>query len=399
MTSATLQLYLVLLGIATGILPVFAQGPATGLTSVLRESDDAPGRIHHCQSGPWGQVEYVRSVIEAPEQLVASALPPHAGNRWYLGALSPTAAPPLLAQAGLDAPTLAALLATATATESNGTWTLNPSDEWILALAPEQRNRLYGLLGRFPGNDLMRYPHRFEAKQPDAWFADRSLPAETRALLAGLVYQRGELALFSDVGPALRKVVPAQRQAVMQTLHRQPTLIARLRVDAGDDVPALVGYWGEGGRAAEVAPLLESVQNSRVSWTINIALLLPSWPRQMLLKYDLATHGAFRDCHWTSMNFFSAEPEDRFLDPLATRDEVIRHYARVRENFRLGDLILLRDARGQVVHSCNYVADNLVFTKNGGEAATPWTLMALEELVDYYALGEPLDVVFLRRQE
>lgn len=396
------KLYSVLAWSATVLAAAASETqPATStLASVMREGGEERARMLRCNPGPWGRVEYVNSFVEAPAQLVADVTPPDPGNRWHMAGIAPTSAPPLLAAAGLDTDTVRALLATAQGSTTNGAWTLHPSDEWILSLAPDQRNRLYGLLGRLPGNDLMRYPHRFEARDREDWILGEQLRPGTRDLLSRLVYRRGDLALFSDVGPALRLIESApERRAVLQMLHRQPTVIARLRVDPSDDVAGLVAYWGERGRQEDVAPLLESVQSSQISWTVNVAMLLPSWPRQMLLKYDLDPRARFRDCHWTSMNFFNAQPDERYLDPSVTRDTVIRDYVRVREGFRLGDLILLRDKRAQVVHSCNYVADNLVFTKNGGEAATPWTLMTLEDVIDYYALGEPLDVVFLRRQE
>ena len=43
-----------------------------------------------------------------------------------------------------------------------------------------------------------------------------------------------------------------------------------------------------------------------------------------------------------------------------------------------------------MVHAANYVADDVVFTKNGGFATQPWMLMHLDDMIDAYATHHPM---------
>jgi hypothetical protein len=56
-----------------------------------------------------------------------------------------------------------------------------------------------------------------------------------------------------------------------------------------------------------------------------------------------------------------------------------------------------------LVHSAVYLADNLVFTKNGKAPSQPWILMKLDAMVDRYqtvgAWDRPLDAVFSRKRQ
>ena len=55
-----------------------------------------------------------------------------------------------------------------------------------------------------------------------------------------------------------------------------------------------------------------------------------------------------------------------------------------------------------LVHSATYLADDVVFTKNGGIFTQPWTYMKLSDLVTYYNTftppDQPLKVVMCRRK-
>lgn len=59
-------------------------------------------------------------------------------------------------------------------------------------------------------------------------------------------------------------------------------------------------------------------------------------------------------------------------------------YHIVESEFQLGDVIGLLDAEGDLFHVAVYIADDLVFTKNGTSPVSPWTLMPLQRVKDYY---------------
>jgi hypothetical protein len=56
---------------------------------------------------------------------------------------------------------------------------------------------------------------------------------------------------------------------------------------------------------------------------------------------------------------------------------------------RFGDIAMLVKRDGTIIHSCVFIADNIVYTKNGASATVPWVLMALPELLEAYSAEVP----------
>lgn len=381
-----------------GALP--AERGTNDLAPVLREDSDESGRVQRCRPGPWGEIEYLNIVIEAPESALPEDPAPVPQPAWHFAVQEPDALRAALAGAGLTEAQADSMLRTAATNESAPGIFVLPSEELILALEPAPRARLYRLLATSPLNASFRWPYRFEDADPGPWFAEADLSPSTRALLARLVYRRDDLWLFSDL-PAILARIPAapERRALLRALGRQSTVLPRLYVRPDDNLDLLVSYWGGPGREDAVRPLLESLHRSPSGWTIGITSLLPPLPREQLYTFDSPNGHGYHDCHWTSMNFFNREPDERFREPAFVKQTILDHYRVVTADYRLGDLILLRDTRGEVVHSCNYIADNLVYSKNGGEQSQPWVIMTLDDLLRYYAVSTPLSPVFLRMRD
>ena len=104
-------------------------------------------------------------------------------------------------------------------------------------------------------------------------------------------------------------------------------------------------------------------------------------------------------CHYSALNFLNDPPDLRFTN----LTEVVRSwhedFVEVTDDFRLGDVVLLLKKGGDVVHSCNYVADRIVFSKNGGSLAQPWVLTHLDNLVRFYSYPDPVSLKVMRRRD
>jgi hypothetical protein len=55
----------------------------------------------------------------------------------------------------------------------------------------------------------------------------------------------------------------------------------------------------------------------------------------------------------------------------------------------LGDLVFLARPDGTVVHAAAYIADDIVFTRNGESYTQPWILMHMGDMIDTYAVKHP----------
>jgi len=79
-------------------------------------------------------------------------------------------------------------------------------------------------------------------------------------------------------------------------------------------------------------------------------------------------------------------------------EEVLhRDYVPVTGEPRFGDIILLTLPDGTSIHSANYIADGIVFTKNGPSLATPFLLSTLEDMLAFYPSGEGITLQYFRR--
>lgn len=53
------------------------------------------------------------------------------------------------------------------------------------------------------------------------------------------------------------------------------------------------------------------------------------------------------------------------------------------------------DGKDQAVHAAVYIADDIVFTKNGNNIRQPWILMRLKNLIAAYSVaGQPHILVY-----
>ena len=90
--------------------------------------------------------------------------------------------------------------------------------------------------------------------------------------------------------------------------------------------------------------------------------------------------------------------DESFMDMSHVHSAILGDYRLVKDNFQLGDVILFRKSDDEVVHACNFIADDIVFTKNGQSRGRPWVLMHMQDVIDMYSAGDPLNMVVLRHK-
>ena len=84
------------------------------------------------------------------------------------------------------------------------------------------------------------------------------------------------------------------------------------------------------------------------------------------------------------MNFFNSRPNRSFLEPTNVVKTLTAEYTVVKDKPVFGDILALLDAHNNYIHMCIYIADDVVFTKNGGHFYRPWILMKFAELQESY---------------
>lgn len=346
--------------------------------------------------GPWGQLQTTRILLEPPEDYIPPYYITAQPLRWLFKGFSAATLDQLLQNSGLSPAALAALQDPRHRTATGDGIVVSPPAGIVVDLPPETRARLYAVLAQFPENLPQHSPFRSRVESVDDWFADTPIPAEIVALTRRLLYRRGPNMMLSDQDLVLPRLPEAAlRLAYVKTLSRKSSLLAELLVPPRADVEALARYWGHGRRSKDLSSILDSLAQRPTGGSIDVIHLLPPFARSLLYTYPQPSgeqRDSSRDCHWTSFNFFRDQPDERFTDITFTQQTIQRDYFLCSSPPQMGDIVMLVGKGEQGLHSCVYVADDIVFTKNGPSFSVPWLLARLEDVVAVYTLGEPLEV-------
>jgi len=365
------------------------------------QTESPASRVYHTKPGPWGDLEYVRIVIEPPDDFMASDYTT-APARWNFAGYDEARLSALIRQAVPAGPLRDQLLDPRIRETTAESIVLKPANGTVEALSTESRTLLYNTLANLPGNELQTEPFRFRADMLDEWFEGSGIRADVGERIRKLLYPRGNALLFSDPGLVLPMLAtPAERVLLVKTLARKSTLLVRLRVGPDSDINRIAEYWSNGRRRKDIRPLLLSLARQPGGMTIDLAHLLPRLARGLLYTYpspDLPTDLS-PDCHWTSMNFFNDPPDDRMADLEYLKARLIVDYVEIQSEPMMGDIVMMTRPDGTAVHSCVYLADNIVFTKNGQSATVPWLLSTLPDLQAFYPTNPPLQNRIYRRRQ
>jgi hypothetical protein len=350
---------------------------------------------------PWGEIESTAIDLERPDDSfseTSESVPP---TTWFFRDFDERKVEALLRAAGLT-PEQQRLLADKSRwrAQTNG-WLILPAPEVIGTLAPEARRHIYSVLSLFPENPLHQNPARFAATEFDGWLAQSGVPDDKKQLFRSLTYRDGDRVLFADFDYLETQCSRHERKIFARAISRSPCLYMKLRVRPETDVDALLRYWGRGGQGKAIRPFLESLTHVPGGASIGVTFFFPEFARLRLYTYpDPATDRAAtrEDCFWTAMNFFNQKPDARFFDPAFLRQTLDSDYVRVATNWAFGDVIAVADAEGQPIHMCVYVADDVVFTKNGLDTIEPWRLIKIREMMKTYGASGTEQLVGFRRK-
>ena len=350
---------------------------------------------------PWGRIEYQPIALDRPEEYFTNEVIEGANTVWsfrnhteqqldaYFSSLNPGSA------------TLSQLTSRTNWKILPRTILVAPPPETVVSLQPETRKQLYSMLARNPENVPQARPFRFRLDGFNDWLAECGLPNEKVELVRKLTYVDGNSLCFADAPAFSRLASPAETKLLVKCLWRVSTFVMKLHVDPSTDVDALMKYWGGFGADKTYRPLIESMSRVPGGSSINISYFFPPFARLRLYTYpDPRDPNIVReDCFWSAMNFFNAAPDHGYFNPEYTKKVLSSDYAKVLDaSKRFGDILMLLGHDGQALHMCVYVADDVVFTKNGANTQQPWVLMRISEMLAEYEKDKPFQIVTYRRK-
>lgn len=351
--------------------------------------------------GPWGNLDCTHIAVEMPETFISLEDVKDLHAHWYFAGLSREQIITLFQNADMSNAELQTLTNHSKwETDSNGVW-VSPPDDLVLAIKQPVRQKIYSTLAKSPENSSQYAPFAYRPELIPGLLKRSGLQEATVRKFHELLYPQGSRLLFADAD-VLVNHLPDENEKVrfLKTISRVSTLLVKLRIDEHTDIEPLVEYWSYGRRKKDIRALLESMAAVPGGTKIDVAHILPSFVRKRIYTYPDPESQTLTNqhCHWTSLNFLSDIPDERFADNSVVQQTVQRDFVQVTQNPQLGDVILFLDS-GDVVHSATYIADDIVFTKNGVAANRPWIYMQLEDLRACYERPErSLTLVMFRRK-
>lgn len=367
----------------------------------------AAGPARAAASGPWGKLTVFPVMVSPPLEYVAAdwgrTSQPDA---WYFPGTTLELLDAFLASTGLSADQAARIKSSARTHPGIRGLVVTPDPALVRTLSPDVRSRLYTQLAKSTLNFDQTNSFRFRGSSPDDWLGGTLISRQTRQIVEPLIYRDGEFLNFADTEVVRAAITDKEElRRLAKALLRQSTLLVRLSVDDASAVDSLADYWGRGGRRIDLRPLLESIAGAGPDHSIDIVHLLPTFARQNLYRYPRLATADFdkpllANCLWTALNFFSLAPDDGFLDVNVALDTLRREYFVVEHGFQLGDIIGFVDDEGDLFHVAVYIADDLVYTKNGTSPMAPWTIVTLDYLRGYYkGRATDLRLIYHRRND
>jgi hypothetical protein len=374
--------------------------PAQAAEGMVRDTRDNSRATH---TGPWGTLLTRDIQLERPTEYLTDDVITPKPQVWTFAGLTPEAVKTIFSKNGLNAGQVTEAFAPDAFTQDAAGTELTPSRDFLVSLTPEQRQKLYTSLAGLGVNLYIDYPYIFPAEEIQSVYADARLDPDDVSLLKQLVYPNGTAQQLSDY-PFLLEQIPTveRRTAITRALSRQSAVLARLVVQPDTDIDKIAGYWGQmpGVRFNDIRPLLESLKQLPEGGAISLLYLLPKFARERLYTFPLPSQPGepVMDCHWSTFNFCNDKPDNRFNDPAFAVDYIRKNFYQIATPSVYGDIVLLMNDKQEVKHSAVYIADDIVFTKNGNNYRQPWMLMRIPDLLATYPSLPPMKVIYMRRK-
>lgn len=374
-------------------------GAAWGAKKLWAKPPGAVGTNYELRPGPWGHITAQPILIEAPASLLSVNFRLGDG-RWSFPARTPGEVAAILRDAGLTEGQTEAVLARLEKTEGrDGLLSAVPPADLVRSLATEVRSKLYDKLAATPENFAQVEPFRTTALHLDKWLDPQKLPPDLVATVKNLMWHRGSGLFFSDYNLVADQIAsPAVKLELLRQLTRKSSVVLTLEVPAGEDVGDLVAYYGVNGRRDKVEPILKALGEAG-GGSIGFSNMLPVFARGRLYRFPDALPGkdVSNDCHWATFNFFArGQPDDSLTDSARVAQLLGQKYEPVAGEPRFGDVVLLTLPEGSSIHSATYIADNIVFTKNGPSLAAPFIFSTIEDMLAFYANNKSIRLAYYR---
>lgn len=342
--------------------------------------------VYACKPGPWGELEYYYIYLEAPPHIMEYVNTPSMRTMWNLPQMDESQIREFLTKAGVPQDFQNVTIENSIPFQMGPPYRLYPPPSVVEGLSPETRQAVYQELRRWPENKPYRDPVIIASGNVQEWFEGSGLSPDTVRAIERVCYPLGNSLAFSDLPYIIAGMHDEKEERrLLKAMTRTRSMILRLKITPESDFEGLKDYWTAGFKNKDVLPLFESIVRTAGVDYVDTSHLLPPVPRKYLYSYpsqSLGMDGIYPDSFWISMNFFRYIPDEAFDNMDAVMQFARTNFVPATEPFTFGDLLLFTNPdTGKSFHSCIFIADDIVYTKNGRSVLRPFVYMRLRDLV------------------
>ncbi|HEY0552564.1 MAG TPA: hypothetical protein VGF13_23390 [Verrucomicrobiae bacterium] len=350
---------------------------------------------------PWGTLTETTIMLDRP--LAAFERERTTEIRWSFPTTSAAELRNMIHSAGLREKQQARLLDESRWQVVSNAIIVRPPLDLVRDMAAPPRQQIYAILARRSENPSQQFPFVFRGEFKD-WVGNCNVSEKVLREMRRMVFKKGDTLVFSDID-YLEMTAPSNEvHDLVRQLSRVPSLLLTLQLDEHSDLPGLMRYWVLPERKLEIEPLLKSLALVHGGASVDVELFIPPLADSLLYSYPHQQAGfpVQPNCVWSSMNFFNAEPDNRFLEERFTGETLNSQYRVVPKADAFGDIVMLykpaADGGMDMIHMCVHIVDDVVFTKNGGDIYAPWVLMRMPDVAALFAPQPQLQTAVFRRK-
>ena len=347
----------------------------------------------HLKAGPWGDLQYLPISIAAPTALLNVQKTEESPVRWFFKDYTRDGLAKLLKSLNLPDRQQNQLLAPEQLEIASNGVVVKPSRELVFNLPENAITAFYQILALSPENNDLRetVPVSILEYMTEA----NGVAKQTAALFQQVSWRYHDNFICYCLPHLLASLSTYEaKNHFMKAISRQKTMLLKMWVKPNADLDALNDYWGKACWSTDARAMLESLAKTPGGGQLDIIELLPPLPTQLLYTYPIPQNPLFgqvvrQDCMWTSLNFFRDPPDPKFGEADYILEKLKTEYYQVKTDPRFGDIVMFTTPDLKFIHSAVYLADNIVFTRNGDNPRNPWMLSTIDDLLDIYSINVP----------
>lgn len=347
------------------------------------------GYTKQANPGPWGELLVSNIYLEAPDAVIEIAGKPDPVPRWTFPGLSASMVKDLLIQSGVELTLVERLTSSSQLKSSGAEIVIYPKLEDLFLIKGTVRDKLYTEISKYPQNDYYTDPVFILSGDVEEWLAESTLNANQKNAVRQLVWHRGNALVFSNVGVLINYATTAEEiKNTLRSITRCMSLVVNKKFPIKPEQrEAFLRYWiGNQPESPRMTFIKAVSKESDLNDTVDIMHFLPVIMREKLYTFPSlrdGVKGRLPDCHWTSLNFFNLTPRDYYRNTSMAAIQLTQAYNQVSAPYQFGDVLCYTD-NGEGLHTCVYIADNIVLTKNGENILAPWVLLTIEDVSKIY---------------